>query len=88
MAAADFTVLEHTEYEAYVDFFRAAPLDIRTTYELAILDAGPRSASVVAGCKVGEVSLIEKIVRRSFGPLCWMPQYPPAAAPGHQPAPL
>jgi hypothetical protein len=45
------------------------------------------SASVTAGCSSGDVSQIEKIVRRSLGALCWMPQYPPAGSPGCQFAP-
>ena len=39
------------------------------------------------GLSWGDVSQMEKIVRRSVAVLCWMPQYPPAGSPGCQFAP-
>ena len=61
VAAADFTALESTEIEAYVDFFRAAPLDIRRARELDILDV---AAATCLSCRGLEPAAI---FRRAMG---------------------
>ena len=40
MTAPGFRALEHAEFEAFVDFYRAAPEAIRAAHEIEVCEVG------------------------------------------------
>lgn len=100
MMLHDFAALEKAEFEAYIDFYRAAPDDIRVTHTIDVREVGPatcltcrgiepavvfrRAVGLGVGRATSELELDDVLAHMNTGGL----RYAVPVAPESQPAAL